>query len=392
MAWSFFEAGQFSATLPGALAKEAGRRMVCLYDKEIPSILAPLQGVKVTTTQKSGAKIDMDMPAIRTNSQYDETYIYSLFEDMLNNKPLGPIRDVSENSVKEDIREQCHKIISLFEASGGYPVDDRPLQPRIWYELALGGNMNNETKIHGDNDSLNTLFSIATKETTWGAILNLSAKAGEPKPLWAQDVESAALSLASDINPKTSTSKSVLKGRVYCVFTPRYQVFKDRRKCVYVGFLESVPRPFDLNRASGLLLSALILGVRFRERLIPMHKQFEEADANFEDILISFYRELQAVEIEALQYGLNSDVSNPDDYPILTIIREPSRRENVEKGIKQWSKDRKEITSMFMSSAELSKNARVYGDKLSKILQETAPINSAFIQVMSEELEDQIST
>ena len=74
--------------------------------------------------------------------------------------------------------------------------------------------MNNETKIYGDNDSLNTLFSIATKETTWGVILNLSVKAGEPKPLWAQDVESAALSLASDINPKTSTSKSVLGSRL----------------------------------------------------------------------------------------------------------------------------------------------------------------------------------
>jgi hypothetical protein len=246
-------------------------------------------------------------------------------------------------------------------------------------------------KYIGDNDSLNKLFSISTNETTWGVILNLIMKAGEPKPLWAQDVESAALSLASDIIPKTSTSKSVLKGRVYNVFTARYQVFKDKRKCVYVVFVESVARPFDLKRASGILLSALILGVRFRERLIPMHKLFE-ANANFEEILISFYRELQAVEIEALQYGLNADVSNPDDYPILTVIRDPRRRETVEKGIKQWSKDRKEITNMFVSCTELSKNARAYGDKLSKILQEAAPMNSACIQVMSEELEDQIST
>jgi TIR domain len=392
MAWSFFEAGQFSATLPPELAKEASRRMVCLYDNEIPSILAPLQGVKVSTRQKSSAQIDMAMASVRTNSQYDETYIYRLFEDMLNNKPLTPIRDVLEDSVKEDIREQCHKIINLFESSGvSYPIDDRALQPRVWYELGLGGSMNSETKIYGDNDSLNTLFSLSTNETTWAVILNLIMKAGEPKPLWAQDVESAALSLASDIIPKTSTSKSVLKGRVYNVFTARYQVFKDKRKCVYVVFVESVARPFDLKRASGILLNALILGVRFRERLIPMHKLFE-ANANFEEILISFYRELEAVEIESLQYGLNADVSNPDDYPILTVIRDPRRRETVEKGIKQWSKDRREITNMFVSCAELSKNARVYGDKLSKILQETAPMNSACIQVVSEELEEQIST
>jgi len=174
MAWSFFEAGQFSATLPPELAQEASRRMVCLYDNEIPSILAPLQGVKVSTRQKSSAQIDMAMASIRTNSQYDETYIYSLFEDMLNNKPLAPIRDVLEDSVKEDIREECHKIINLFESSGvSYPIDDRALQPRVWYELGLGGSMNSETKIYGDNDSLNTLFSISTNETTWGVILNL---------------------------------------------------------------------------------------------------------------------------------------------------------------------------------------------------------------------------
>ena len=259
------------------------------------------------------------------------------------------------------------------------------------YELAPGGNINSETKIYGDNDSLNTLFSITKNETTSGEILNLSMKPGEPKSLWAQDIESAALSLAKDRNPETSTSKSILNRRVYRVFTARYQLFKDKKKCVYVAFLKSIARPFDLKRASGMLLSALMLGVRFRERLIPMHKQFEPA-ANYEKILISFYRELQAVEMEALQYGLNADVSNPDDYPILTVIRDTNRRETIEKGIKQWSKDRKEITDMFMSPAELSKNARVYGDKLSKILQDTAPINGEFIQIMSEELEGQIST
>jgi hypothetical protein len=390
MAWSFFEAGQFLATLPAELKEEASRRIVCLYDNEIPSILSPLEGVKVSARQKSGAKIDLDMEPVRENSQYDETFIYDLFKNMLNNRPLVQIRDVDEDSVKEDIREQCHKIINLF-ASKTYPVDDRPLQPRIWYELPLSGNISNETKIHGDNDSLNTLFSVSTAETTWGTILGLIMKPGEPKPLWAQDVETAALSLARDVNPETSSAKGVLKSRVYNVFTARYQVFNNRSKCVYVGFLESVARPFDLKRSSGMLLSALILGVRFRERLIPMRGQFA-ANANFEEILLSFYRELQAVEIESLQYGLNADVSNPEDYPILNVIRDDARRTAVEKGLKQWSKDRTEITNMFVSPAELSKNARVYGDRLSKILQETVAINSEFIQVMTDELKDQIST
>ena len=94
MAWSFFEAGQFSATLPPELAKEASRRMVCLYDNEIPSILAPLQGVKVSTRQKSSAQMNMNMPSTRTNSQYDETYVLT-FEDMLNDN-LAQIRDVLE--------------------------------------------------------------------------------------------------------------------------------------------------------------------------------------------------------------------------------------------------------------------------------------------------------
>jgi hypothetical protein len=391
MAWSFFEAGQFSATSPSELAKEASRRMVCLYDKEIPSILAPLQGVKITTRQKSGAQIDLITRSIRANSQYDETYIYDLFSDMLSNRPLTSLRDVRENSVRENIREQCHEIINIFESYGiSYPIDDRALQPRFWYELKSSEILTNETKIVSDNDALDILFSISTSETTWGEVLRASIKKGEPKPLWAHDVENAALALAAGRTPKTSTSKCVLNGRIYRAFTVRYQIFKDRRKCVYVRFLESVQKPFDLKRTSGILLSALILNVRFRERLIPMYKRLEEDNANQEELLLDFYRELQAIEIEALQYGLNADICTPDDCPILTVIQDKEGRKVVESGIKQWLRDRREISSMFLSSAQLSKKARSDAEKLSKILQDLTPVNRSCIEVLSKELEEQI--
>jgi hypothetical protein len=215
-------------------------------------------------------------------------------------------------------------------------------------------------------------------------------KPAEPKPLWADDVERSASDLAKNKIPRTSTSKCVLNDRVYRAFTARYQLFKDNRKTVYVSFLESIKKPFDLKRASGILLSALILGVRFHERLIPLHKLFADDSTDKEQLLLDFYSELQAVEIEALQYGLKADASTPDDIPILTVITDKERRKVVEHGIKQWTCDRREISNMFLASAELSKNAHSYSKRLSEILKDMDPTNKAFISVLSQELGEQL--
>jgi hypothetical protein len=185
-----------------------------------------------------------------------------------------------------------------------YPIDDRPPLPRIRYELKQGEILTDATRVWGDKESLNELFSIAADETTWGEIQSSWLEADQPKPVWVEDIETAASAISNEPprTPTTSTSKFILNGRVYRVFTSGYQIFKDKRRCIYISLLKSIARPFDLKTTTGRLLSALILSVRFRERLIPMHVQLDQNDANYEEIIFDFYHHLQAVEIEALQY------------------------------------------------------------------------------------------
>ena len=108
MMWSFFEAGQFRATLREPLASEANKRIVCVFDNEPPSILSMFQGVKVCGKQRSGAKIDLSAPLPKNNSQLDNSAIYDLLERMLKNKPEAALRDVTDLSTKEMLREDNH--------------------------------------------------------------------------------------------------------------------------------------------------------------------------------------------------------------------------------------------------------------------------------------------
>lgn len=386
MAWSFFEAGQFSATLPPELAPHASKRMVCIFDKEPPSILAPLQGVRVTNRQKSSAKIDMAMSSPQENTQYDDTYVYDLFETMLANNPLSPLRDTDELSVKQDIRQQCHELIKIVsDFVPPFPLDDRALQPRISYEIVLGKPLVEDTVVKGYNDSLNLLFSIAKNECTWGEIIKACDVEGSPKPMWQHDVEAAAQKISNQRAPKVSATKCLLNNQIYRVFTARYEIFSNDKRVVYVAFLPAIARNFDLRKSSGTLLSALILSVRFREQLIPMADVLAGDDVS-EDVLLEFMRRLQSIEMEALQFGLNATDDVQDDSPVAVAIRDQNRRSVIESGIASWAEDRSEIARMFSPRHGMLDTTQSHARRLSEILLRMVPVNASFIRCLCEEL------
>jgi hypothetical protein len=389
MAWPFFEAGQFSATLPDNLIVHASKRMVCLYDIAPPSILAPLLGVKVTSKQKGGAQIDLASEPVADNAQFDDTFIFDLFYAMLENAPLDALRDVAEDSVKESIRAQCREMIKVFDSAvPTSPVEDKPLQPRISYEIKPGQlHLENDTVVTGYNDSLDILFSIAKPETTWGKIIEACCNTDDAKPLWIVEAEAASALISKDMTPPGSTAKGYLKGQVYRAFTARYEVFKDRRKTVYVVFLPSASKTFDLKHGMGLILSALILCVRFRDQLIPLADDLSDPDNDKCLLLNLFYQRLRAAEIEALQFGLRGDhESLPSETPLLTVIEDAERRRKMRQLMSNWRKHRKEIGVIFADTSDLHTNTDLYAAKIINILKETKESNAYFISALIAEL------
>ncbi len=269
MLWSFFEAGQFRATLPDTLSGVSGRRIVCLFDTEPPTVLSRFHGVKVEPRQLNGSSVDVDARPPSANEQLDVTAIRGLLRDMLANAPLDALRDMADDSTRGMLREEAYNLIKAFEVTDpGKRIDEKTLQPRISFELSPGEALTAGTRVKGYEQSLRTLFGIESNEATWGRVSS-EAREERVKPVWICDVETAAASIMKDKTPDLHANKCVLRDTIYTAFVARYEIFKDRKRVIYVAFLPASKKNFDMTRRSSMILSALILTTRFREQVIP---------------------------------------------------------------------------------------------------------------------------
>jgi hypothetical protein len=388
MMWSFYEAGQFRATLRDNLANEANKRIVCVFDSESPSILSEFQGVQVSEKQRSGQPIDMSLRPGQ-NIQLDDSAIYNFLEQMLANSPEKPLRDVGTPSAREMLREESHKLITQFVAAGSHMiVEEKSLQPRISFELSADTTLSPQTVIKSYDASLRQLFGIESEETTWSEIIQTCCTSNGGKPAWLSDIEVAAAEIMKDRTPDNTANKCLLERTIYRVITARYQVYKDRRRVIYIVFLPVSSQPFDLTRRSSTLLSSLILSIRFREQLIPMAKSLREHPSA--DLLRNFYRLLLAIEMEARQFGLVVESTIPDDEsPLAAAFTDAKNRKIVGDRIRDWAPDRAAIEKMFVEKPlnfQMPDEVARGADAIAEILERTAGTNSEFIEMIAEEL------
>jgi hypothetical protein len=390
--WPWFEAGQFRATLKQSLVPHANKRIVCLYDTELPSILFKFQGVKVCGRQSSGANADLLTLLGKDNPQLEESAIFRLLEQMLENAPDGPLRDVNASSTRLMLREEAYKLITIFEAAGSGTVRfEKSLQPRLSFELPPNGRLTSDTVVKGYDHSLSNLFSIETDETTWSRIVERCSTANGGKPGWLSDIEAAANDIMNDDTPTHTSNKCILRNVVYRVYAARYEIYKNESRTIYIGFLPASSRPFDLTRRSSTLLSSLILSVRFREQIIPLAKVLRETSAEtVGDILTDFYRLLVSIEIEAIQFGLVLDTSLPDEEtPLAAVFSDPKKKRYIRDAVKSWAGDRSQIETMFVEqpiNLELPAVAKTSAKQIADILDKISGVNATFIQLIAEEL------
>jgi hypothetical protein len=392
MMWSFFEAGQFRATLRETLRPEVNKRIVCVFDDEPPAVLSMFQGIKVCALQRSGAKIDLSTPLPKSNIQLDDSAIYNLLERMLLNTPEIPLRDVGEDSTKELLREESFKLIKLFASARPHDVlIEKSLQPRISFELLPGQALEKETKVKGYDQSLRLLFGIETDEATWGKVISICKKGNTGNPRWLSDIEAASALIMADETPDNVGNKCILQDVIYRVIVARYEVYKDARRAIYVAFLPASTQPFDLTRSSSTLLSSLILSVRFREQIIPLAEAIRQAEPEkLRFLLQDFYRLLVGVEMEARQFGLVLDNNIPaEEAPLTTVMSDPGRKAVVQTSIDDWSVDRRKIEEMFVGKpVDLAsiEQAQSCADEIANALEKIKGVNAQFIEIITVEL------
>jgi hypothetical protein len=391
MLWSFYEAGQFRATLKDILVPEANKRIVCVFDSEPPDFLSEFQGVKVWGYQRTGPKIDMSTTLAKNNIQLDDSAIFNLLEKMLINAPGKPLRDVKAPAAKEMLREESQKLIRLFEAARpDDKIDEKSLQPRISFELPLDGKMTINTQVRGYEKSLRDLFSIDAETTTWESLIKACCTPNGGKPAWLSDIEMAVNTVMAGNWPANTGNKCILRNAIYRVYAARYEIYKDGRRVIYIGFLPVTTRQFDLTRRSSTLLSSLILSIRFREQLIPMAKSLkDEPTATVGELLRNFYRLLVAIEIEARQFGLVVDSDVPDESPVSAVFTDKRKKKIIEDSIRKWAKDRKTIEALFVDkpvNLDSTEEARKCVTKIVGILNKITKVNADFIELLAEEL------
>jgi hypothetical protein len=114
-----------------------------------------------------------------------------------------------------------------------------------------------------------------------------------------------------------------------------------QRKC-HVAFIPVRNRKFNLGMKTSLLLSGLILSVRFWQRILPIIDELKALDpAASMPLLLKFLKELTTIETEALEYGISAPADDHDEPPLLNAFREGLVKESLRAKIIAWTNARK---------------------------------------------------
>ena len=113
---------------------------------------------------------------------------------------------------------------------------------------------------------------------------------------------------------------------------------------------------------------------------------------NHASLVLEFYRQLEAIELEAKQFGLAVDEAYEDDSPLVSVIGSADLRREVKAGVAEWKRCREKIQEMYSidSVDALPKKESVYAARLAEILAEIKPINQRCLEIISAELLDNL--
>jgi hypothetical protein len=181
--------------------------------------------------------------------------------------------------------------------------------------------------------------------------------------------------------------------KFYRVLFARYEPFRSGARTCYIVFIPCRFRGFDVKQRTSILLSALILSIRFRQRVLPfieLIQALQKKDAL--DSLLRLERELHGVETEAQEFGLSGIKGDEDDPPLLRQFRDGDNKLFVQECIRSWGTGRHALADAI-HRARSSDRAVTQTDSAVNMtdiviteLQKVQKVNGRFIQILAEEL------
>lgn len=401
MGWSYYEAGQFRAKLEADDQKKAIRDRMCfLYDIDRPSQLARYQGSLVSTTDRDG--ITLNFEAENDDSlSYENTELFDFLKIVLTRSAVSPLRDINDPNVRKLMRNGVRKITRAFVRNTiDEKIDEDVFQPRISFivpppsQKQVDG-LTPATVITGEFNALPNIFTIAGTSTTWADIkATASAQSGnEMTPLWIGDMEAAARDVLLGKVPRQTDFLCLGNdGKFYRPIIARNENFRSKAKRCYVAFIPSRDRRFNLTFRTSLLLSALILSIRFRQRVLPLVDELSR-DQNLPEkkkaeLLQKLQNEIVLVEAEAEEFGLSPPKDEHDDPPILNGFRDGPEKEFLRLEIIKWSKTRMAMFDKIRDAQSPTKDT-TWSDAANLVtgaLAGVKAINSNFIDKLCNEL------
>ena len=209
------------------------------------------------------------------------------------------------------------------------------------------------------------------------------------------EIEAAAEQVSRDLVPNQPDGLCLAKAneKFYEVLFARYEPFKSGARICYIVFVPRRSRHFDVRQRTSILLSALILSIRFRQRILPFIKKLQDLPRkNKLDGLLELERELLEVETEAQEFGLRMPNSEDDDPPLVREFRDGENKSFVRQSIQSWQVSRRALADAFTSTKVADPSAdRIQAgvdgaDVALKELQKFQQVNGKIIQVLTEEL------
>jgi TIR domain len=401
MSWSFYEAGQFRAKLEAADLTEVIRDRMCyLYDGDRPTQLARYQGSLISTTDRSDKPLNIKDENDDSLS-YENTELFDFLRLILTRSAAAPLSDLNDPNVRKRMRNSVRKITLAFVQNR---VDDfigeEVFQPRISFLVPPSSQketdgLTPDTVVTGEFNALPTIFSIGGASTTWAEIKAIvSARTGnEMTPLWINDLEVAAKDVALGIIPKQTDFLCLgSDDKFYRPIIARNAIFRSKAKRCYVAFIPSRDRRFNLSFRTSLLLSGLILSIRFRQRVLPLIDDIGKAQGVPErkkaELLQKLQQEIVLVEAEAQEFGLKPPKDEHDEPTILEGFRDGPGKELLRQEITQWSATRMSIFDKIREAQSPAKDT-TWSDVAAVVMNAFSgmkAINSAFIDNLCNEL------
>ncbi len=401
MSWCFYEAGQFRAKLEAADQTKIIRDRMCfLYDGERPSQLARQQGSLISTTDRNDRPLNIE--AENDDSiNYESTDLFALLSLILTRSTTEPLANVNDPNVRKRMRNCVRKITLAFVRNR---IDDRigedVFQPRISFIIPAqtqreADGLTSATVVTGEFNALPNIFTIAGTSTTWGDIKGVaSAKRGnEMTPLWIYDLEAAARDLAGGKVPRQTDFLCLGNDdKFYRPIIARTENFRSKAKKCYVAFIPSRDRRFNVSFRTSLLLSALILSIRFRQRVLPLADDIAKAQNLPErkkgELLQKLQQEIVLVEAEAEEFGMKAPKDVHDDPSILNGFRDGPGKDVLRDEIGKWTAARMSIFNGIRDAQSPTKDA-TWSDAASVVINSfegMKGMNSTFIDELCNEL------